>query len=97
MDANTYQRWWAMHLRTARREDLSAEEKAFYEAGLKQLQQEDVIADGGAGLRDLRATTAALQAEHGRLHAQCEKLDAEIVALEAKLDNRARKLLRVEE
>jgi hypothetical protein len=97
MDPHTYQRWWALHLRTARRENLTAEEKAFYEAGLKQLHQEEVRANRGAGLRELRAATAALQAEHAQLHAQCEKLDAEIMALEATLDERARQLLGIEE
>ncbi len=86
MDPHTYQRWWALHLRAARCEDLTAVERAFYEAALKQLQQEEVLEDHSAGLRDLRVAVAALQGEHAQLHAQREKLDAEIAALEATLD-----------
>ncbi len=74
MDPDTYQRWWALHLRVARGETLSAEERPFYEAGLKQLQQEETLKDPSDSIRELRAGIAALQAEHAQLHAQSEKL-----------------------
>ena len=41
MDETTYHTWWALHLRTTRGEHLNSEEQATYEAGLRQLQQEE--------------------------------------------------------
>lgn len=97
MDPHTYQRWWVLHLRAARSENLTAEERALYEAGLKQLQQEEVREGHRAGIRNLRDTVAALQSEHAQLDARRQKLDAEIMALEATLDERTRQLLGVED
>jgi hypothetical protein len=88
MDPQTYQRLWTLHLRAARCQDLSAEERALYQGGLKQIQQGKIGANSGAGLRELRAAIAALQAEHAHLFTRSEELDAEIAALEARLDER---------
>jgi hypothetical protein len=97
MDPDAYQRWWTLHLRVARNENLTAEEKACYEAGLKQLQQEEVGGNGAARIRELRAAVSALQADYNQLHAKSEKLETEITALEASLDERGRQLLGVED
>jgi hypothetical protein len=93
MDEPTYQAWWALHLRVARGETLDAEARADYEAGLKQLHQEESLEDGAASLRQARASVQAVEAEHTRLRARREQLDAEIAALEAMLDAGTREQL----
>jgi hypothetical protein len=40
MDQATYQRWWPLHLRAARGEELHDEERSFYEEGRRSLEQE---------------------------------------------------------
>lgn len=93
MDENTYKTWWPLHLRVARGEKLTAEERATYNAGLKQLHQEEVIPGDLTALRQAKVQVAALEAGNARLQAQRQALDAEIAALEARLDDRTRQLL----
>lgn len=95
MDAITYQTWWALHLRVARGEGLSAEAQVSYEAGLQQLHQEEAWDHDIVTLRQARATVAALEAEQAQWRTRREQLDAEIVTLEAALSERTRQLLDV--
>ena len=92
MDETTYHTWWALHLRTTRGEHLNAEEQATYEAGLRQLQQEETSDQDIVTLQQTRTTVAALEAEQAR-H---EQLNTEIAALEAALSERTRQLLRTQ-
>jgi predicted RNase H-like nuclease (RuvC/YqgF family) len=93
MDETTYHTWWALHLRTTRGEHLNSEEQATYEAGLRQLQQEETGDQDIVILQQTRTTVAALEAEQARLHARHEQLNAEIAALESALSERTRQLL----
>jgi hypothetical protein len=69
------------------------EEQSTYEAGLRQLQQEETGDQDILTLQQTRITVAALEAEQARLHARHEQLNAEIVALEAALSERTHQLL----
>jgi predicted RNase H-like nuclease (RuvC/YqgF family) len=93
MDETTYHTWWALHLRTARGEHLNSEEQTTYEAGLRQLQQEETSNQDIVLLQQTRTTVAALEAEQAHLQARHEQLNAEIAALEAALSERTRQLL----
>jgi hypothetical protein len=82
MDETTYQTWWALHLRAVRGETLNAEEQAAYQAGLRQLHEEESIPGDISALREARAKVATLEIEHAQLQARHEELEAEIAALE---------------
>jgi hypothetical protein len=97
MDEPAYRDWWALHLRVARGESLEATERADYEAGLKQLQQEETLEAGVTSLRQAQAAVRTLEAEHTRLRVQREQIDAEIAALEALLDAGTREQLVVKD
>ncbi len=97
MDEATFRSWHALHVRVAREEELSDAERTTYEAGLKQLDEEEQLP---GGLEELRRTRAALRAaseENARLAARRDALEAEIKALEKALSERARQLLCIEE
>ncbi len=96
MDQETYQHWWALHLRVARGEPLTPEERAAYDNGLAELDQRETMPRVGETARAMRATVAALAAEHAVLAARRQELDAEIARLEAALGKQARQLLGVE-
>ena len=93
MDETTYYTWWALHLRTTRGEHLNSEERATYEEGLRQLQQEETNDQDIVILQQTRTTVAALEAEQAHLRTRHEQLNAEIAALEAALSERRRQLL----
>jgi hypothetical protein len=97
MDDATRQRWWDLHLRVARGENLNSEEQVFYEAGLQDLHREEVLHTDLSGLREARLNLAALESTHAQLQAQREKLDAEITALEGLLSERTKQLSGIEE
>ena len=60
---------------------------------MRQLHQGETYGASEASLRQTRATIQALEAEHARLQALREQLDAEIAALEAVLDAGSRERL----
>ena len=92
MDETTYHTWWALHIRATRGEHLNSEEQAAYEAGLRQLQQEETGDQDILTWQQTRTAIAASEAEQARLHARHEQLHAEIAALEAALSERTRQL-----
>ena len=61
MDETTYYTWWALHLRTTRGKHLNSEEQSTYEAGLRQLQQEETGDQDILTLQQTRTTVAALE------------------------------------
>lgn len=85
IDKETHERWWPLHLKFARQEPLTNEERAFYESVLKQLDDSEVIAEGVAELARVREALAAEQIEHDRLTKRMRELDAEIASLETQL------------
>lgn len=90
MDEATYRVWWQLHLRAARGESLDARERALYEAGRVQVQQTEGFEGNTEKLRESRAVVQALEAEHLCLYREQQKLNVEIAALEAVLDDGTR-------
>ncbi len=84
-DPTVYQRWWPLHLRVARGEPLAADDQAFYDQVVQDLDREEAIAGPGGDVRKARAAVSALEAERGRLEARRQQLDAEIARLETLL------------
>jgi hypothetical protein len=97
MDQSSAQRWWALHLRVARGETLGAEDQGFYQTGLGQLEQEEMLQGARSAVRELRARVAALESEHAALTTRRREVEAEIAALEASLGERGRHLLGMED
>lgn len=97
MDEAAYQRWWALHVRAARGGDLTDEEQRVYQAGLRQLHQEEDLPDTIAILRQTRSSVAVLEAEHAQLQAEHDRLNAEIAQLEAALSEPVKRLLGVKD
>ena len=97
MDEVTYKAWWPLHLRAVSGEPLSNEERAFYEAKLTQLHQEETFQENTGGLREARAEIQRLEAERLELQARRQKLRNRIMALEAALSEPTQKLLGVRE
>ena len=87
------QDWRQLHQRDALGEELSAEERAVYEVGLKRLDEDESYPGQLILLRQMRAQTAALEAEQDELKARHDALKAEIAAVEATLDEPTRKAL----
>jgi hypothetical protein len=85
--------WRALHLRKACGEALSDEERAAYEAGLREIQQTEGFPGDIEMLRQLRAEIARLKAEHAELQAREAELDRQMAALEARLSPEVRALL----
>lgn len=93
MDEAAYRDWWPLHLRVARGETLTPAEEASYNAGLRQLHQADPPLQDIERLRKARADLPALETEHTDLVERRQRLDAEIAALEAALNERTRAVL----
>ena len=93
MDEATFKSWWSLHLRVARREQLSLDERAHYEAGLRQLHQAEIL-DGDLGaLLQAKASLAAAEAQRAQLQERERVLAEEIATLEAALDESTRRQL----
>jgi hypothetical protein len=85
VDQATYQRWWLLHLRTARGEGLDAEEQTFHDTVRRQLEQEETLEGPSLGLHEARAAVVSLEKEHSALEARRRQIEAEIAALETAL------------
>jgi hypothetical protein len=97
MDQVTYEKWWPLHLKAAKQEPLTAEEQAFYQAGKKELGDEEEIRIDYEEFRRLRA---AIKAEEARFEKNMEKrkeLHARIAELEASLSPRQRQLIGIQD
>jgi hypothetical protein len=97
MDENSYRAWWEFHRRAANGEPLTAEERAVYEAGLKQLHEDELSVVDLTEIRQLRKMIADLEASNARLRAECAALEARVAAAEASLSERTRQLLHAED
>ena len=95
VDDATYRTWWALHLRAARGEALSQDERARYEEGLRALHREESLDADLPALRRARDAAAAAEAACAQLRARREALADDIAALEAALSDRARQALGV--
>jgi len=97
MDESAYEKWWALHVRSARGESLSDEEQAIYARGLKQLHNQEVLADDVESMRKARKAVMALDTRCDQLHAQRKHLKDEIAHLEAALSPDVRRSLGIED
>ena len=97
MDEVTYKAWWPLHLRAVSGEVLSNEERAFYEAKLTQLHQEETLQDNVSNLREARAEIQRLAAERLQLQGRRQELQSKMAALEAALSEPTQQLLGVRE
>ena len=85
MDQTTYVRWWQLHLRVAKGDELDATERATYEAGLIELDAEEKAQwtdNDLTRLRKLKAEVEGLQATRAQLQAKSRRLDRQIRTLE---------------
>ena len=82
MDQATYQQWWQLHLRVARGDHLSSDERSFYDAGLSEIEQEAPPLDAAA--ERSQDALAAREAEKEILMRSRRELDAEIADLESR-------------
>ena len=97
MDNPEYQRWWALHVRSARGGTLTEAEQATYQQGLKQLHQDEVLADDLPSIRQAREAVVALDSRCDELHARRQQLKQQIAQLEASLTPETRRNLGIRE
>jgi hypothetical protein len=94
MDQAEYERWWQLHVRVARDDLLTGEEKRLYEVGRVELEKtEDFVKLPAA--KQAREQLVALDAERDRLEQRRKQLDCEIAALESNLSDPERQFLGV--
>ncbi len=79
-----YERWWELHVRNAKGEALTVEDRAEYIAGQVILDGEEPIVDSDkfAHLRVLRSSIGRAVERHAELVSRSEELDEKIAALE---------------
>jgi hypothetical protein len=83
MNEETYQQWWQLHLQVARGKKLTLDEQAEYEAGLEELDLEEMIDDQDIHLlSNLRQQITESQTIHAQLLANSKRLDKQIRKLE---------------
>ena len=85
MDQANYERWWQLHLRTAKGEILNDTEQTEYEAGTSALDLEEQTRGQDADLallRKLKAEIARLEAAHAQLQTKNRRLEQQIWTLE---------------
>jgi hypothetical protein len=93
IDAATLEKWRPLHQRFAKGESLSAEEQAFYDATLQQLDAEEEAQLAPRSIERVRQTREALQAleaEYDELMQQYRENKKKILALESLLDEKTR-------
>jgi hypothetical protein len=81
--------WWDLHLRNARGEELSPEERRLYEEHLARLEGSEILSDDLEDWRLQREEITRLEAECHALQAKREDLAKEIARLDAILDGRS--------
>ena len=85
MNQTTYARWWQLHVRVAKGEELDAAERAIYEAGLMDLDAEEKTQWEDSDLttlRRLKAEVESLETIHVQLQVKSSRLDRQIWTLE---------------
>lgn len=95
MEQAAYTQWWQLHVRMARGEKLRPDEQLIYEADRRDLEREEHFAEA-IDARAAREHLAKLEAEHAELESRRRQLDAEIMALESRLNEQTRQQLGVE-
>lgn len=93
MNQLDYDRWWPLHLRASRGEQLSETDRQFYADGLQQLHLAETSSPVLPAVEAARRTIAELEQQQSLLRARRDELESEIAATEAALSQRARHLL----
>jgi hypothetical protein len=94
--ANDKPAWWALHLRAARGETLSAEERRLYDEEMaRQDNDAPPFHRDLAALKGLRAQAVRLAADNAELRVRLARLEAEQERLERALSPETRQLLGV--
>jgi hypothetical protein len=97
-EAKSSQGWWALHLRNARGEHLSADERRIYEAELSRQDGAAPALNGDLGaLRKMRVELAELANTNTKLRSRFDQLDREIRDIERLLCHETREALGVKE
>jgi hypothetical protein len=87
MDQSDLQRWQRLHLRVVCGEPLLEEEQAFYQTGLRELEQSESI--GAVTIDRIREMRQKIR----KLNAERLRLEDEVRRLEANLDDQTRQQL----
>jgi hypothetical protein len=85
MDDTTYSRWWQLHRRVARGDNLDPAEQTEYETGLAALDYEEKRQWEDADLavlRELKAEVERLEMAQAQLQSKSHRLDRQIWTLE---------------
>ncbi len=86
MDQTAYERWWQLHFRVAKGEELDSAEQAIYAAGLMEMDADEGKTQWEnsslAMLRRLRAEVERLETTHAQLQTKSRRLDRQIWTLE---------------
>ena len=88
MNEATYQTWWQLHLRVAKGEELSGQEREHYLATLKHLEQEEVLQEDTAQIERLQSQLAQAKAEGEHLRTYRLQLEAKLAELERSSQSR---------
>lgn len=97
MDKKDYETWWQLHVRASRGEQLNEQERADYEARLKQFHNEETLVEDTDRLRQLRNDVMALDDKCDELQSNRQQLKQRIGELEKSLSNDTRKALGIED
>jgi hypothetical protein len=95
MDEATYKVWWPLHIRAAKGESLTSDERAFYEMWLKRLHEEEKLDTNLDEARAIRESIKALETERSQLEERRRKLQERAALLEAALSKQAKQTLGV--
>lgn len=89
--------WWDLHLKVARGEKLTDQEKQLYDAEMSQHDQIGSHLSNIDLLKKLRAEIATLSQQNEQMRAHITSLEAEIKTIEKRLSKETRELLEVQE
>jgi hypothetical protein len=96
LDSADYKKSWQLHVRVARGEQLSPDERVDYESALRNLDAGESLG-ALAEARQARYDMRSLEVEHSRLENRRRELEQEISNLESKLGEPTRQLLTAED
>ena len=82
MDKEAYEKWWPLHLRVARGEELTEEEQAVYQAGIAELDREESFPGSVEAMRQTQAALRVVEEEYEQLLAEKERLDRKLASIE---------------
>ena len=85
MDEKTYKEWWQLHLRAVMGETLNPDEQTEYNAGMRELDEEEreqLHSNSLVALRQVRTQIEKLQDAQAELREESVHLDKKISSLE---------------